>query len=263
MKVGIITASLLMETKGGLRKAKEIGAHGVQLWIVDNDLDPRNLPKSGRDDLITFMASLGLERSALCGDIGGFANPATVDEHIERTKGMFDLCVDLRTPVLTTHIGVVPEDTGSPPYGALLQAVREVADYAAERGCCFATETGPESGEALAEFLRAVSSPGAKVNFDPANLCMMGFDHLADVRALKDFIVHTHAKDGIFDSSGQPGDREVPLGKGDVGFPPYLAELRAIGYNGYLTIERECGDDPVADITEAVRFLKTLEGVDQ
>ena len=35
----------------------------------------------------------------------------------------------------------------------------------------------------------------------------------------------------------------------------YLDALRAIGYRGYLTIERECGDDPEKDIGDAVRFL--------
>jgi L-ribulose-5-phosphate 3-epimerase len=257
MRIGIISASLPMELKAGLRKAKEIGAHGVQLWIAHNELDPKVLTRSGREELLTYMASLGLERSALCGDIGGFADPATVDERIAHTKLMFDLCVDLHTPILTTHIGLVPDDKDSRAYHDLVEAVREVAEYAAKRECCFATETGPESGQALADFLRAVNSRGAKVNYDPANMCMAGFDHLDDVRVLAEFIVHTHAKDGLRSS-----DKEVALGKGDVNFPDYLAVLREIRYNGYLTIERECGEDPVADIAEAVRFLKTQEGVE-
>ncbi|HOV73350.1 MAG TPA: sugar phosphate isomerase/epimerase family protein [Candidatus Hydrogenedentes bacterium] len=257
MKVGIITASLPMEMKAALRKAKEIGAHGVQLWVANNELDPRNLSQSGRRELVHYMAALGLERSALCGDIGGFADPATVDARIAHTKEMFDLCVDLGTPILTTHIGVVPEDPSGRAYAVLAGAVREVAEYAAARDCCLATETGPESGESLAAFLRSVNSAGAKVNYDPANLCMAGFDPIGDVAVLGEFIVHTHAKDGL---RNQP--KEVALGKGDVGFPEYLAALRAIGYSGYLTIERECGDDPVADIVEAIAFLKQQEGVD-
>lgn len=263
MKVGIITASLPMDTRAALKKAKEIGAHGVQLWVVDNDLDPRNLDQSGRDELKTLMAGLELERSALCGDIGGFADPAAVDERVARTKEMFDLCADLETPILTTHIGVLPEDRSSKAYSDMVNAVREVAEYAAARDCCFATETGPEPGDGLAAFLREVGSPGGMVNFDPANLCMNGFDHLADARALKDFIVHTHAKDGIRNSANEGGYREVPLGEGDVDFPAYLGVLREIGFDGYLTIERECGDDPVADVTAAVRFLKRQEGVAQ
>lgn len=261
MKVGIITASLPMPTRVSLRKAKELGAHGVQLWIVDNDLDPRNLGKSGRDELITYMASIQLERSALCGDIGGFADPATVDERIARTRTMIDLCVDLFTPILTTHIGNVPEDPRA--YDATVEAVRAIADYAGERGCCLATETGPEEPARLAEFLRAVGSGGACVNYDPANLCMNGFDHIEGVRILKPFIVHTHAKDGVYRSAREGGYKEVPLGKGDVDFPLYLEVLREIGFSGYLTIERECGDDPVADIAEAIQFLKSMEGVDE
>ncbi len=261
MKVGIITASLPLELRAALKKAKEIGAHGAQLWVAYNELDPRNLSQSGRKELVAYMASLGLERAALCGDIGGFTDPATVDERIAHTKEMFDLCVDLQTPILTTHIGVVPDDKGSNAYADLVEAVREVADYAAERGCCFATETGPESGEALAQFLRAVDSPGAQVNYDPANLCMGGFDHLDDVRVLKDLIVHTHAKDGLAPSR-EDGPCEVALGEGDVKFPAYLALLHEIGYTGYLTIERECGDDPLRDIIEAINFLKSQEGVE-
>ncbi|HOJ31957.1 MAG TPA: sugar phosphate isomerase/epimerase family protein [Candidatus Hydrogenedentes bacterium] len=261
MKVGIITASLPMDTRAALRKAKELGAHGVQLWIVNNDLDPRNLTKSGREELITYMASLGLERSALCGDIGGFADPAKLDERVARTKEMFDLCVDLKTPVLTTHIGVLPEEKAA--YEAMLDGIKELAEYAANRDCCFATETGLESGEGLAKFLREVGSDGARVNFDPANLCMNGYDHLAAVRDLAPYIVHTHAKDGIYCSARQGGYKEVPLGKGDVNFPKYLETLREIGYDGYLTIERECGADPVADIAEAIRFLKQFPGVEK
>ncbi len=257
MKVGIITASLPMELRAALRKAKEIGAHGVQLWVANNELDPRNLSKSGRQELLDYMASIGLRRSALCGDIGGFADSKTVDERVVHTKEMFDLCVDLKTPILTTHIGCVPQDESSPAYRSLISVVRELAEYAVARDCCFATETGPESGDALARFLRAVNSAGAKVNFDPANLCMSGFDHIHDVHALKDFIVHTHAKDGL---KGKP--EEVPLGKGAVDFPNYLAALREIGFSGYLTIERECGADPIADIVEAICFLKRQEGVD-
>ena len=260
MKVGIITASLPLDTRAALRKAKELGAHGVQLWVVNNDLDPRNLTQSGREELIAFMASLGLERSALCGDIGGFADPAKLDERVTRTKEMFDLCVDLKTPILTTHIGVLPES--KPAYDAMLGAIRDVAEYAAARDCCFATETGLESGEGLARFLSEVDSDGARVNFDPANLCMNGYDHIQAVRDLAPWIVHTHAKDGVYRSAREGGYKEVPLGKGDVNFPKYLEALRAVGYDGYLTIERECGEDPVADIVEAIRFLNQFEGVE-
>ena len=44
--------------------------------------------------------------------------------------------------------------------------------------------------------------------------------------------------------------------EGDVDWNNYLKALEEIGYDGFLTIERECGDDPAADIAKAVAFLK-------
>ena len=48
----------------------------------------------------------------------------------------------------------------------------------------------------------------------------------------------------------------MPLGQGSVPWDKYLAALRDIQYDGYLTIERETGDDPAADIQLAVNFLR-------
>ena len=49
--------------------------------------------------------------------------------------------------------------------------------------------------------------------------------------------------------------KEVPLGEGAVDFDAYLAALDDIGYKGFLTIEREVGDDPAADILTAKNHL--------
>ena len=55
-----------------------------------------------------------------------------------------------------------------------------------------------------------------------------------------------------------PSFMETPLGEGDVDFPSYLKALRDTGYNGFLTIEREVGSNPRADIEKAVRFLRSI-----
>ena len=38
-------------------------------------------------------------------------------------------------------------------------------------------------------------------------------------------------------------------------YPEYLAALRDEGFDGFLTIERECGDTPEADIQLAFDYL--------
>jgi len=79
-------------------------------------------------------------------------------------------------------------------------------------------------------------------------------DPVEGVFALQKYIVHTHAKDGVM-VGNREGYRELPLGSGDVDFDNYLLALNKIGYTGFLTIEREVGDDPEADIKLAKEFL--------
>ena len=51
---------------------------------------------------------------------------------------------------------------------------------------------------------------------------------------------------------------ETPIGEGDVDFAAYFAALRKIGFDGYLTIERETGADPSADIQKAADYVRNL-----
>ena len=53
---------------------------------------------------------------------------------------------------------------------------------------------------------------------------------------------------------------EVPAGKGDADFPRLIEILREIGYDGYITIERENYDDPnhEREIDEIKVYLESL-----
>ncbi|MBO7665963.1 MAG: TIM barrel protein, partial [Clostridia bacterium] len=149
------------------------------------------------------------------------------------------------------------------------------ADYADRQGAHFAIETGPETSAVLKSFLDSLGSKGVAVNLDPANLWMCSLDDpVAAVHTLAKYIVHTHAKDGVMLQQTDPNRiytffaeggiedmrmedyfKEVPLGEGKVDFNAYLKALDEIGYTGFLTIERECGADPFADIKKAADFL--------
>jgi sugar phosphate isomerase/epimerase len=70
-------------------------------------------------------------------------------------------------------------------------------------------------------------------------------------------VYHAFAIGGVEALNACQGFREVPLGEGQVDWDKYLMALRDIGYDGFLTIERETGDDPEKDIVMAVDFLKS------
>ena len=274
--IGAMLESFRLPTPEAIKKAEEIGAKGIQMYATYGEHAPENMTPAKISELKKMMADSGLVFSALCGDLGhGFANAEKNPELIEKSKRILDLAVELGTNVVTTHIGVVPSDASVPRYAVMQSACAELAGYADSLGAHFAIETGPEKAEVLRRFLDGLGSKGVAVNLDPANLVMVvGDDPVKAVYELKDYIVHTHAKDGIrifekdpemvygvkMDALKHLGSsfKEVPLGTGGVDFAKYLAALEDIGYRGFLTIERECGDDPAADIAAAADYLRSV-----
>lgn len=277
--IGIIADWLKLPFEESLKACAEMGADGVQLYAVSGEMAPENLTPAQIAEKKALLSRYGLTVSALCGDLGGhgFARKDENPEKIEKSKRIVDLALALDSRVVTTHIGVVPEDDTCDTYKILQEACNELAEYAHQNGAFFAIETGPEPAERLKTFLDSLDSKGVAVNLDPANLVMVtGDDPVKAVYTLKDYIVHTHAKDGIMVQKTDPkriydffadngiedlrlGDyfKEMPLGQGQVDFDAYLNALRDIGYHGFLTIEREIQTDPRADIQLAINFLKS------
>ncbi len=274
--IGIIINSFRTDIPTSVKKAAECGAQGIQVYSTHGEMAPENLSPEKRREFLNLVKDNGLIISALCGDLGGggFIHKDLNKERVEKSKRILDLAKDLETNIVTTHIGVVPSDPNHDRYKIMQEACHELAEYADSIDAHFAVETGPETSAVLKGFLDSLESTGVGVNLDPANLVMVtGDDPVGAVHNLKKYIVHTHAKDGkqIFfrDPEIVYGIKkdvivtddsfiEVPLGEGSVDFPKYLAALEEIGYNGFLTIEREVGDDPAKDIRAAVDFLKNL-----
>jgi sugar phosphate isomerase/epimerase len=213
------------------------------------------MTKSKTKEILDIVKSNGLIFSAICGDFGhGFMNKEMNVKKVDDSKRVLDLAKELECSIVTTHIGTVPEEENETK-DIMRGACRELAVYADSIGSSFAVETGPEPAKTLGDFLDSLGAMGVRVNFDPANLVMcVADDPVKGVDTLKKYIVHTHAKDGVM-VGNREGYREVPLGKGDVDFDNYLIALDKIGYTGFLTIEREVGDDPEADIKLAKDFL--------
>ena len=275
--IGVMVESFRLPTKEAIKRAAAIGANGLQMYATHGENSPENLKGGKAKELLSFVKDNGLCFSALCGDLGrGFGNPELNPGLIEKSKEILYLAKELETDIVTTHIGVVPGDKNHDRYKIMQEACHTLAEFADSLDAHFAIETGPETSAVLKEFLDSLGSKGVAVNLDPANLVMVTGDNpVTAVHNLKDYIVHTHAKDGnklcdknpeyIYGIIQAPEDvksvrafEEVPLGTGSVPFADYLKALEEIGYKGFLTIERECGAEPEKDIVTAYNFLNKV-----
>ncbi|MDR0640917.1 MAG: sugar phosphate isomerase/epimerase [Treponema sp.] len=277
MKIGVITDCFCLPLRESIRKAAELGFSGLQIYATAGEFNPSLLER--KDELASYLKLIkekGLSISALCGDMGGHGFEIREDngERIEKTKRIIDLAAACAVPVITTHIGVIPEDSASPKFSALLEALDTLGGYGRTRGVTLAIETGPEKPETLKKFIDQTHG-GVGVNLDPANFVMVtGVDPAAAVEILGAHIVHTHVKDGIMKKQADPAFVynifaeggiedfrmsdyfiETPVGGGAVDFDSYLGALKKTGYDGYFTIEREAGEDREEDIAGALRFI--------
>lgn len=278
MKTGILLDSLQLGLYESLSFAAAAGADGVQFYASRGELTPWNSTPADWHLFKQKCADLGLQLAALCGEFGGhgFERASEHEVRIGKTRELIDFALELGTKVVSMHIGVVPEDKDSEIYQNLRVALSGLSHYAGSRGAALAVETGPEPAGRLAAFIEDCGAAGLGVNFDPANLVMVqGSNATADFATLAPLVAHVHAKDGIrkkicdarliYDSFAEDNFAtidvndyfdELPLGSGAVNFPQLLKVMDESAYTGFLTIEREAGNQRKKDVAEGIKFLK-------
>jgi len=249
MKIGVFIENFNIDFKEAVEKAALFGCQGAQIYVGEN------LSDSAIKEKLDIITSNGLEVASLCGDIGGFAKPELNYERVELSKRILEIGLKFGTNIVTTHIGKLTAEE-SEQNEIIRKACRELALFGDSIGATFAVETGPEPATVLYDFLESLGASGVRVNFDPANLVMVSGDNATEaVKVLGKYIVHTHAKDGIM-IGNKEGRREKILGEGNVNFDEYLPALASTGFDGYVTIEREAGNDQSDIIEREVNFLK-------
>ncbi len=252
MKIGVMAESFRTDFRTAVEKASALGVSGLQKYAVDDYM----MSDSQVKEMLDIASSNGLVFSALCGDFGcGFEDEERNFDTVEKSKRVLDLSLKFGCGIVTTHIGKIPAEECYKKE-VMRSACRELALYADSVGATFAVETGPETAPILCDFLDSLGADGVRVNFDPANLVMCSGENAAVAAGvLGKYIVHTHAKDGVMIGNYE-GWEELALGQGHVYYDEYLPALAKTGFDGFLTIERECGDEPEKDIAAAVIFLK-------
>lgn len=78
--IGVMVDSFRLPIADGVRKARELGADGIQVYVVEGDMRPEQMDAARRRDFVALVRDNGLEIAALCGDLGGhgFQIPAEI-----------------------------------------------------------------------------------------------------------------------------------------------------------------------------------------
>ena len=94
-----------------------------------------------------------------------------------------------------------------------------------------------DTAERCLDILTHFEGSPMRATFDPANFIQVGEDIPKAFDMLKPYIAYMHVKDAQY-SNGEV----VPAGMGDGQWPLLLNNLRAMNYDGYLSLEPHLGD---------------------
>ena len=256
IRVGVQLASLRLPLKQGLLTVARMGAEGVEI-DGRNELKAGELSRTGVRQVRKMLEDLNLRVGAVTYRTRrGYDVADDLDRRVSATQEALKLAYELGSNVVVNHIGRVPEK-GTPAWSTMVEALTDIGRYSQRVGATLAAETGTEGGAELAGLIAALPPGSLGVDFHPANLIIHGHSPAETAAALAEHVVHVHATDATRDLAHGRGI-EVQLGRGLAEFPEILGLLEEHQYRGFITIERRQSENAVAEITDAVKYLKSL-----
>ena len=161
---------------------------------------------------------------------------------------------------IVIHAGFIPNNPFSADYPPILTAVKLICDHCQKLGMNVLLETGGETAVALLRLIADTGADNLFVNLDPANMLMYGYANPIDAMyTIGKYVRNIHGKDGLPPTDPRELGKEMPIGEGRVDFPKLFAELKNLGYDRYITIEREIsGEQQIQDILKAKKYFEKL-----
>ena len=257
MDVGLLTAPFRTESlEEVVEFAASAGFSALEVAVRPGSpqLDPTNVG----DDAARRVRDLLQRRGLRISSLACYLNTTEPDPEQrkavqQRLFAAVDAAVSLGTDVVCTLAGMpMPgKDKMQTIEDEAPGALGPVIDYAGGKGVRIALENWFATNiqhlahwERLFEVLPAANFG---LNFDPSHLYWQQIDYLGAVEQFASRIFHTHAKDcevqdhrlrrlGVLE---QGWWRYVIPGFGRIDWGEYVAALRAVGYDGVLSIEHE------------------------
>ena len=141
-------------------------------------------------------------------------------------------------------------------YAVMKMNLRPILDCCADNGVLLGVEPhGPFTAHkaTMLRILDLFESPWLKVNFDTGNSYLAGEDPYEFLEAVKEKVVHLHAKDiSIVQSNAERGKVDgtavgCACGQGVIDWRRVVAILGSVGYQGVLSVE--CGTEEQAQVS--------------
>ena len=268
MKVGVCVN--FDEIGGMSKKFKDLKSEGFdncqliswkpELWSDENSEIIKNLTEENSITISAFWC--GWEGPCVWNFYDGQITLGLVPPEY-RTMRIKNLCDGadfahrLGVKNVVTHMGFIPENPNDPQFAPFCVAARQVAEHLKKNNQNLLFETGQETPVTMLRCFEKVGMDNLGVNLDTANVILYGKANPVDaLDVFGKYVMNIHAKDGLYPTNGHDLGSEVRIGDGKVDFKALFKKLHELGYDSYVTIEREIeGEQQISDIRHAKKYL--------
>jgi len=268
-RLAVCSWSLQPETPEALvAHLREIGIPRVQLALDPLRENPDVWGKAavlldaeGIEIVSGMFGTIGEDYSSLDAirESGGVVPDEHWDANWANIEAVASIAAGHGLKTVTFHAGFLPHEENDPGFAKLLDRITQIADVFDDSGIELGFETGQETADTLRLFLEKLDRPSVGVNFDPANMLLYDKgDPIDALETLAPFLKQCHIKDATQTKEAGTWGAEVTVGTGEVDWPAFFATLAKLGYEGDCCIEREAGEQRVADIKTAREFITQL-----
>jgi sugar phosphate isomerase/epimerase len=158
---------------------------------------------------------------------------------IDHTRRALTLARELGAPCITTEPGgpVEPGASWKQALQLFVEMIKPVAEHAEKEGVLLLVEPEPdlliETADQFLEFMQHIDSPAVGMNFDIGHAYCVKDDPAKTIPRVAKYIRHFHLEDI---AATRVHQHLIP-GEGAIDFAAALRAIRAIGYEGWITIE--------------------------
>lgn len=244
------------------KHAKALGCKSVEIC------GPEEWPTLKKHGLVCAIAPNGMPGPPF---VKGFNNPKYHEEVIARTTEMIDKCAEYGFPSVIAFTGFKFKTADDPNSGEIsldegfdncVKGFKKIIGHAEKKKVTICLEhlnsrdgSHPMKGhpgyqgddvDYCAKIIRAVGSERMKLLFDIYHVQIMNGDVIRRIEQMKDIIGHVH-------TAGNPGRGELDETQ-EINYPPIMKKLVEIRYQGYVGQEFIPTRDPLAGLTQAVKW---------
>lgn len=252
--------------------AKEIGFEGIEF----TDLVPEEGYTEAEYALLLKKEAEKVGIKIISHTISANLLADDVEKEIERLKGKVDIASLLGAPLLR-HDAYFSFPANKPAEAdfdyylpQIADAFRTVTEYAETKGIRTCTENHGficQDAERVERIINTVNHKNFGWLVDIGNFMCTDGDCYDSVKIAAKYAFHVHAKDfyilkdpdGAIKTTHGRYIQGSALGKGAVPIKKCVDELKAQGYNGFITVEFEGTQDCLEALKEGLEYLKSCE----